>query len=152
MKTSKQEKEARLHILKQLSYHRQYLEINDLHDCYDSVMKEVELGKSDWDTSLAAKVHQFCEFRSNLITRETIAKQAAGKQGASQQRKKESEERVFYCNEFNRQGGCNFPEHHEGRFNNRTVQKWHICRRCFSETKEKRFHPELDKECPRRQN
>ena len=151
-KVTEIEKEAHLHILKQICYHRQYLDIEDLWDSYNSVMKEIELGKASWNIALADKIHQFCEFRSNLIAREAIAKQMSvqSKQMGPGRKAKDQEDRVFYCSEFNQRSGCAHADHHEGRFNNKVVYKWHICRRCFRESGEKKFHNENDANCPKR--
>ena len=147
------EHNARLAIVKQLCYHREYLEIDDLRDAYDSVMKEIEQGQSDWGTHLADKIHQFCEFRSNLIMREKLQKQANGRVSTgNNNNEKTKDTELVYCGDFNKQSGCNFTDHHEGRFNSKPMLKWHICRRCYNDTKEKKFHSETDGSCPKRGN
>ena len=151
-KISVKEKEARLAILRAMSYHHEYLQIEELRDCYDSVMKEVEQGRSVWNRVLADKAHQFYEFRANLLTRESIARQAAAKNNSSTKKPKDINEKIVYCNKYNREGGCVFAGHHEGKFNSKIVKKWHVCRKCLFDTKKKEFHSEVDTNCPRRQN
>ena len=146
---SGEERMARLKVLKNICYHREYLHIEDLRQCYDSVMKEVETGRASWTSNLDDKVHQFCQFRANVITREKLEKQVgtgAGKQHVV----KKKEPDIFYCNEYNRESGFTFTGNHEGRFNNKPVWKLHICKKCYVETREKRNHSECDVNCPKK--
>ena len=68
------EKLSRLQILLGLSLRKEYLEINDLREAYDAVMKDIEQGRESWNPNMHNKVHQFCEFRTNLHTREKLEK------------------------------------------------------------------------------
>ena len=149
------EKTARLAMLKMLAYHKEYLETNELRDAYDSVMEEVEKGRAGWDDNLADKIHTFCEFRANLLTREQITKQQGTKQistvrkDSKDSRDKTIDDRVVFCADFNN-NTCKFTDHHEGRFSNKQVTKWHICKKCYLENRERNSHAENDPRCPRR--
>ena len=48
--------------------------MQDLKGAYDSIMKEVEQGREDWNVAMKDEVHQFCEYRANLRTREKLEK------------------------------------------------------------------------------
>ena len=55
---------------------------------------------------------------------------------------------TVWCLDYNR-GTCKFSTHHLGRFGiHEGVKKWHICRVCFNEKGEKKFHNEKDSTCP----
>ena len=149
IKWQSDEKKSRLEILRDLCYNREYLEIEDLRRCYESIMKEIETGRTSWGKSLVEKVHQFCQFTANVQARERLTKQSSIT-SKSVIRKKEADDKIYFCSDYNREGGCIQGSHHEGRFNNKPAHKWHICKKCFLETKEKKYHSELDPICPRR--
>ena len=51
-----------------------------------------------------------------------------------------------WCKEFNG-GRCTFQNHHQGKFAGQMVKLWHICRVCWSKTKQKKFHKAGADEC-----
>ena len=156
--TSAEERLARLSILCTLAYHKHYLDVEDLKDQYDVVLKEVERGIAGWRDydKLVSELHVNLTFRANVKAWEwdTLA-MAKGdrvsevkKVGSSDKTKdRDVGQKIFYCGDYNKDV-CPFSDHHEGIFNRKTVWKWHICRNCFiKENKVKRFHKEIDQEC-----
>lgn len=141
-----QEKEARISVLRALAYQKEFVTDRDIRECYDSVMKSIEHGKATWSSELEVKVNWFCDFRANQHVREKV-KETVDKVGSTKEIKRDGELKVVYCLEYNK-GTCTHKDHHEGKFAGRNVVKWHVCRKCLAETKEKKFHTELDSKCP----
>ena len=143
------ERNARLHFLKMLCYHREYVGIEDIRDQYDATFKTIERGQSSWADvkELEAQMH------ANLTFRATVnARQSEKREGSREGPKENVSGKVRYCMDFNR-GTCPFEDHHQGMFNKKEVTKWHICKKCFAlDGRPKRFHPETDPMCPCKEN
>ena len=161
-----EEKNARLHFLKILCYHREYLEISDLKDQYVANLQLIERGEANWAEfrSLTSQLHTNLTFRANVKSRErenaTVAKLeklVAGDGGKKLDSKVKNPKeptnivgKVIYCSYYNK-GACPFDDHHEGVFNKKPVTKWHICCRCLvQDGHPRRSHPEGDPACPLR--
>ena len=66
------EKEARLAVLKTIAYHKLYLQDNDLRDGYDKMMKKIERGQQQWCAVLGEHLHEFLNYRANIIFHDRI--------------------------------------------------------------------------------
>ena len=151
------ERKERVQIAKTLCYHKNYLNDNDLREGYDTIMKQVEQGKITWGDNLAGRLHEHLDYRANVIMRNKIAQQERSSKVEPKKATPDrnptgpentTKERIIYCLEYN-QGSCPHADNHEGRFNNKKVVKFHICRRCHREG-EFRSHRELDNVCPKK--
>ena len=101
-----------------------------MREAYDAVMKEIEQGRANWNSGVMQdRVHQFCEFRANLRTREKLEKTAGKEKTTSTAdvnagtRKDPPEKvtkgsKIFYCTDYNK-GTCIHCDHHDGKFNGR---------------------------------
>ena len=146
---SKEERTARVRLLKTLCYHREYLDIAELRDQYDATFKTIERGEFDWVDvdELDRQLHTKLTFRATINARG----KETGRQGGTREVKSEpgsDSNRIIYCQDFN-MGKCPFTEHHEGIFSKKKVTKWHVCKQCLiQDNYTKRFHPETDPACP----
>ena len=100
-------------------------------------------GKNNWNDNLGEKLHEYYDYQANKLIREKLQNNSSKKEGAKYQTSNKTEkinenEKTIYCNAFNK-GMCPHEDHHEGRFSNRTVTKWHICSKCYRNG-EKRSH------------
>ena len=147
------ERRARTQIAKTLCYHKNYLGDTDLRDGYEEVLKQVEFGKRDWTDNLEDELHSLLDYRANILAREKLTQQPEGftKVESRKDRRGASDSatgRIVYCMEYNG-GNCPQTDHHEGRFSNRKVTKFHICRKCYKEG-EYKSHRATDECCPRK--
>ena len=62
------ERTARLHFLKMLCYHKEYVGVDDIRDQYDATLKMIERGQNQWSDfkELESQMH------ANLISRATV--------------------------------------------------------------------------------
>ena len=148
-----QEREARLHFLRIMSYHKQYLDIEDIRAQYVATLQVIEKGDATWTEykRLADQLHTNLTFRATVKSREreneTVArleKLVDNKDSKKGTKGEPVSTKTIYCSEYNK-GSCAFDTHHEGVFNKRTVKKWHVCRKCLlSAGHPKKFHPESE--------
>ena len=145
-----EERLVRIQIVKTICYHKAYLKDEDLCNGYDQLVKKIEQGKEQWSESLRDKLHEYYDYQANKLFREKLQLETSKndrevKQDQTTRIEKFTEtEKIVYCGLYNK-GKCPQPDHHEGRFSNRNVMKWHICSRCVK-LREKKSHPES--ECP----
>lgn len=154
-----EERQARLGILKYLAYHFAYLDTMELREQYDAIMKRVERGELRWNNNLPRRIHKSLTFRRETIhaerqvtdgnTRSGDAKAKKVRQDKSEKSKKEVDDEVVYCADYNR-GKCEFSTSHMGKWSGREVMKLHICKRCLVEDGVKRAHTENDDKCPKK--
>ena len=103
----------------------------------------------------------FCEFRANVRAREKLEKSAQGGNNAkstnsaptnvkkSNADKGKPGDKAIYCNDYNK-GTCTLSDHHQGKYNGKLITRWHICKKCLLEGKERKSHPENDANCSRK--
>ena len=141
-----EERWARIDIAKTMCYHKLYLDDEDLRNGYDDIMKQVERGDMDWTSTLVDKMHEHYVFRANVNLRNKLDSEGFTKverrNNSKTERPATELDRVVYCQEFNKKS-CVHPDHHEGRFMNRKVTKWHVCSKCLK-TGDKKSHPLMD--------
>ena len=150
---STNERIARINIAKTMCYHRKYLDDAQIRDGYDQLLKKVEQGIQNWDNDLGEMLHEYFDYQANKMVREKVNIDNAQKAKSStiQTRndktdKSKNEETIIFCGLYNK-GTCNYDDHHDGRFSNRPVVKWHICSKCLKKG-ERRSHREIDSACP----
>ena len=137
-----------------MAYHKLYLRDEDLHDGYDDMLKKVERGQQQWDETLGEHLHEFLNFRGNILMRDKLQndnnKNAFTKveYKKAAERKQDGKEWVIYCQDYNN-NRCPHGDHHEGKFTSNKITKWHICKRC-NEHKETKSHQWTDDTCPHR--
>ena len=143
-----EERMARIKIAKTICYHKAYLKDEELRDGYDQILKTVEQGRNTWNDNLGDRLHEFYDYQANKIMRERMQQEGQQKETqlknsnpiAKLEKQSMESEKVIYCAAYNR-GVCTFNDHHEGRFSNKLVTKWHICSRC-AKAGEKKSHRE----------
>ena len=132
-----EEREARLEILKTLCYHHNYLDMTEIRSLYAATMQKVERGVSQWNCSLAERLHNDLAFRASVTSREKEKeKQAAEKSkmttpGSNSGSKKESKgagvtDKIHFCGDYNK-GSCIFEDHHPGKINGKDTYLYHVC-------------------------
>ena len=121
------EKQARLHFLKTLCYHKEYLEVGDIRDQYNATLKLIECGENTWSDykDLASQLHNSLTFHATVNARKKEPVVPTAKKEAKDPVKDIPAGKVVYCMDFNR-GNCPFENHHQGMFNRKEVTKWHI--------------------------
>lgn len=155
----KNEKTARLKILKLLAYYAHWLSQSTLIDVYKAIILKIEKGIFSWSSEVVEKAE-------NMLDR-SVSKNKIHKEGDPQKDHKNLErldktkdklkkepgiqlkngDRIIYCADFNR-NKCDKQSSHEGTFGGKEVTKFHVCKTCLTTDKEKRFHPENDDNCP----
>ena len=159
-----EERTARLSIAKTLCYHKAYLEDEILREGYDQMMKRVERRTQEWDEVLGEHLHEFLNYKANVIMREKLQNNRESQKNTpftkvenkKQMRNKdkqdkvtEVQEKLIYCNDYNN-GNCIHRDHHEGRFAGKKCTRFHICRKCYTQANEVRSHCEDSDECPKK--
>ena len=142
------ERLARLHFLKTLCYHKEYLDVEELKDQYDATLKTIERGEHNWEDfpNLSVQMHTNLTFRVTVNARKES--NVSGSQIPKEVKVKTNSNKVVYCMDYNREK-YPFNDHHKDIFNKKKVMKWHVCRKCLSLDKHpKKFHTELDPTCP----
>ena len=137
---SSEERDARISIACTLCYHKKYLGDTDLHEGYDTVLKQVEQGKINWGDDLGSKLHEHLDYRANVIIRDRLAAQGSSHKQESGRIPNDKKttvdsakpDKVIYCLEYNL-GTCPQHDHHKGRFGQKKVTKFHICRKCHKD-------------------
>ena len=144
---SQEERSARVNIAKTICYHKAYLSDQDLQDGYDQLIKSVEQGKRDWSSNLGEQLHDFYDYQANKLLREKVQTDQLPTERFNKSTAKTDRttavDTTVYCGAYNK-GRCTYDDHHEGKFNGKTVTKWHICSKCYK-IGEKRSH--RDSEC-----
>ena len=142
------EKNARTNMAKTICYHKEYLSDSELRNGYEDILKQVEQGALGWEDDLTGKLHEHFVFRANINLRNriendrfTTVSRKVDKMD-NKTKKGNTEERIIYCQEFNKKT-CIHQDHHEGRFMNKRVTKCHLCSKCLK-MGEKRSHPGMD--------
>ena len=149
---SEAERLARVNIAKTVSYHRAYLKDADIRNGYDHVLKNVEQGKWTWSDDLGEKLHSHYDYQANKLARERMQGDGGTRTVKHATAINVNTEKAvepngtIYCGLYNK-GTCLHPDHHEGRFSNKAVTKWHICSKCFK-AGERKSHREIDECCP----
>ena len=154
------EKTARLRILLTCMYHAQFLDIGEIRDQYDVLMKGVERGELHWVDNLSDRLDRALDRRARVIDKERVShfnsKQGSGgnqknkmvKKGEGENRPREIGE-FIYCMAFNKGECTETGSSHPGRFGGKeNVTKHHVCKKCFVERGLKVGHPEFDDRCP----
>ena len=69
-----EERIAHLHFLCMLCYHKEYLEVGDLCDQYDAMLKNIERGTHTWGDykELEHLIHTNLTFRTTVIARDGV--------------------------------------------------------------------------------
>ena len=150
------ERKARINIAKTLCYHKKYLSDFDLRTGYDNILKQVEQGQLKWSDNLGDALHHHLDYRANVIFRDKMVTDKEKDEGFTKVEPKRRQAvvpdekigKVIFCADYNA-GTCTHPDNHEGRFSNRKVTKFHICKRCHKEG-DYRSHREGDECCPRK--
>ena len=88
-----EEKRARITIAKTLCYHKMYLQDDELRDGYDQMLKKVERGMQGWDPVLGEHLHEYLNYRANVILREKIQKDDQNKEFTKVEHRKSSSDR-----------------------------------------------------------
>ena len=153
------ERLARTNILLMCMYHSQYLDISEIRDQYDVLLKSIERGEYHWVDNLGDRIDRALDRRARVVERENVRtkirnssstnnKSNPKKAEVGNNKNRRSEAEFIYCLDFNK-GVCNEVTSHLGRFAGRdNVMKHHICRKCWSEKGNKVGHPEIDDRCP----
>lgn len=156
---SKQEKNARLRILKLLAYYASILQQSTLIDVYKAVILKVEKGIFTWSSQIVEKAENMLDrsVSKNKVQKDQDSlkehKTTDRTEHNKDRNKKEpgiiikNGEKIVYCADFNK-NKCDKQNSHEGRFGGKDVIKAHVCRKCLVTDKEKQFHPETDDSCP----
>ena len=158
-----EERDTRIAIAKTLCYHRSYVEETILREGYDQMLKKIERGIQNWDPVLGEHLHEFLDYKANVMMRERFqqekvtpftkvehrkgSKPQHERNTEKQEKSSEVKDRIIYCSDWNN-GSCSFADHHDGKFAGRKCVKFHICRKCYSQGHEIRSYKDGSDECP----
>ena len=151
---SEDERVTQIEIAKTLCYHRKYLGNEELKEGYDNILKQVEQGKITWKDDLPKKLHNYLDYRANVLVQNRVAQQESftkveyKKTDKHAMNEPSGKDHVIYCLEYNL-GTCPHSDHHEGRFGSKKVTKFHICRRCHKDN-EFKSHRETEDSCTKK--
>ena len=150
-KASPQEKWTRLNLMKHLAYKSIFLENKCILSQYATFLGKVEKGRFKWGSKKAIRhLDEKLRFRT-LMTNLNTKEPEQGKFVKFKPREIDAgparSSQKFYCNEYNKAGGCLYPGSHEGRFNKLLVTKTHMCRKCWENDGIEAFHPMGTSEC-----
>ena len=162
---SSEEKAARVAIAKTLSYHKLYLNDEDLRIGYDTILKKIEQGILNWGQHIGEELHNLLDYRATVLNREKMnaIEQKMNKPNNSKTNNPKSDSKIsdetattevpdepeykpIFCMEFNK-NSCSFSKSHVGKWRGKKCTKWHICRACLKNN-ELNPHSESDKNCP----
>ena len=156
--TNETERIARLKVLLMCLYHSQFLEVGEIREQYDVVMKGIERRELFWADGLADKLDRALDRRARVLDKESKNKASVQKIKVKPESKTDSKSKTkqqdnfVYCMDYNK-GLCTEGGNHLGRFAGReNVLKHHVCRKCFTEKGVKVGHPEIDDRCPIKRN
>ena len=137
------ERKGRLRLLKEICYHQNSYEWEALRDCYASVVKNIELGISDWSEDL----FKDCYMMLAPFVRKPFQKKGKFKNDFSSTKSDGKMEKVWFCKDYNR-NRCSHSESHKHLFQGRSIFAHHICAVCWLKDKVKLQHPECSSACP----
>ena len=135
LKISEAEKSTRIHLVKRISKLNEKLGFNKSKELYREVLNAIEKGEFTWCN------YYEIERLENEIRFDNMS---VVEWSFDENKRKEAE--IKWCKEFN-SGRCMFQSHHQGKFAGQMVKLWHICRVCWSKTKQKKFHKAGADEC-----
>ena len=134
-KISEAEKSTRIHLMKRISKLNEKLGFSKSKELYREVLNAIEKGEFTWCNYYEIeRLENEIRFDNMSVVERNI----------DESKKKESD--VKWCKDFNG-GRCTFQNHHQGKFAGQMVKLWHICRVCWSKTKQKKFHKAGADEC-----
>ena len=142
---------SRIQVLLVILYYSQFLDIKELRDQYDGLMKQIERNELKWSDSLADRMDRALDRRIRL--RDQCDCRVSTSVNDRKSREKErssgrSKEEFVYCMAFNK-GNCAECGTHKGRFAGREgVTLNHACRKCLQEKGLRVGHAEIDDRCP----
>ena len=148
---NEQEKQSRLKILLTVLYYSQFLDIKELRDQYDVLMKQIERAELCWSNPLSDRMEQALDRRMWLRDQ---AEKKSGATGHGDKKSKDKsgklKEEFVWCHAFNR-GTCPESGTHKGKFAGREgVTLNHACNRCLQEKGICVGHAAIDDKCPSR--
>ncbi len=88
--------------------------------------------------------------RIDQMYNEVILENLRGNKTKYNSRENPKKPELVWCNEFN-QGRCPFSTHHDGKFGQQTVKKWHICKTCWDMDGLKKSHKPGTDSCPNKE-
>ena len=147
---SDKEKSARLRLLKTLLYHAGNFNWASVLDFFAAVLQKIEMGKADWSDDFGSLEHMILSMRPSSVLQKSVKKGAGKSASASQSGTSNGEERVLYCQKFQK-GTCDFSQDHmtpwKGDTNN-MVFVHHICAKCLINSGKKLGHASGSSDCP----
>ena len=133
-----------------------------LREGYDQMLKKIERGEEDWNHNLGENLHEFLNYKANVIMREKLQNEKDGQFTKVEHKKSKtlkknnytgdsSKYKIIFCNDYNI-GNCSHRDHHDGRFAGEKCTRFHICKKCYMSAGEVKSHRESDDVCPRKGN
>ena len=140
------EKETRIHLMQRISKLNSKFGFEVAKELYRDTLNSIEKKEFKWgNIPEIQRIEMDIKF-SNIKfesesdfdrkTRKTLKKGG-----------KDKSPDVVWCKDFNF-GKCTIQTHHKGKFNGEQVKEWHICKACWTNKSEKKFHKINSEECP----
>ena len=144
-KISEFEKCHRLNLLFDTVFNMAFYEWPALLKLHAAILTEIESGSMYWDSD-------FSRLEQQLLMPFPLKKVKKTERVKPQSDKRNDEERVIFCNLFQK-GSCTFSElSHTAKFFGRSTTVHHICAKCWQKSKSRQYHPESSPECPNSEN
>ena len=135
-KISEAEKSTRIHVMKRISKLNEKLGFSKSKELYREVLNAIEKGEFTWCNYYEIeRLENEIRFDNMSVVECNV-----------DESKKKVDADIKWCKEFNG-GRCTFQTHHQGKLAGQIVKLWHICRVCWSKSKQKKFHKAGAEEC-----
>ena len=143
------ERQGRLHLLKELIYLSRGYEWEVIRNVYASVVSKIEIRALSWAQWGSEFTHQiqFALVRQQMDKGQS---QVRRKPSAKSVKSAEPEAGTYFCREFN-QSSCTKGDSHSSTYKGKRVTVLHICAKCWLSDRVRKAHNERDAACPRKQ-
>jgi hypothetical protein len=142
-KISREQSRTRLYVLKRVAKNVDKLGFDRAKEIYRKTLSKVERGQLGW-----GEIEKIREIEADV----KFDFMAIGdkKRFDNKEKNLDMPDKV-YCFEYN-SGICKEKDHHEGKFRDKVVKKWHMCKVCYTKNKVVKAHKAGDSVCPFKKN
>ena len=145
-KIDQKEKETRIHLMQRISKLNSKFGFEVAKELYRDTLNGIEEKEFKWGNIMEIQRIEM-DIKSDNIKFETGLDTEGKSKNSTKKISKDKNPDIVWCKNFNF-GRCTFQSHHKGKFNSEQVKKWHICKACWTNKSEKKFHKVNAEDCP----